>query len=78
MSKQKIIRYAGYDPQENRFPPRVVNLARRQIDVAKALELRAKGLRWREVGVLLASERRRRTPFCPQSIVQAIRHARQQ
>jgi hypothetical protein len=71
-----LIRYAGFDPKENDFSKlprkRFANKRKAEIDVEKALALRAKGLKWREIGVLLAFELRRRSPFTVEGVTNAI------
>lgn len=81
-----MIRYAGYDPEEDNFegielaPLHPVDAARRrnrghkprEIDVRLAMDLRAQGLTWMEIGARLAKEKLRKTPFHGSSICQAV------
>ena len=83
-----MIRYAGYDPTENDFS--MIDLTpmhwwcwtsehrpRRQpgIDPRRAAELRATGLKWREVADALTHEQGRAIRFTCQSVVAAVRRA---
>lgn len=77
MAVSELIPFAGYDPNENDFSmiklePRYGFDFGREINVKRAVELRAKGLKWREVSVLLAHECRRKIPFQPQSVMCAV------
>jgi hypothetical protein len=45
----------------------------RELDVAKAISLHNEGRSWREIGVILAAEIHRRTPFHAHSVSLAVR-----
>lgn len=47
-------------------------MARPQINTRRARELRASGLSWREVGVRLAKEERRRVPYQAPGVSSAV------
>ncbi len=62
--KRKLIPYAGWEPQ--------MKIKRGRINVKRALELRAEGLKWRDIGVILAADIGREEPFCSDSVMQTI------
>jgi hypothetical protein len=45
----------------------------REIDPLKAIRLSEEGRSWREIGVILAAEIKRRTPFQSLSVSRAVR-----
>jgi hypothetical protein len=46
----------------------------RELDPVRAISLRNEGRSWREIGVILAGEIKRRSPFEPRSVTRAIKH----
>lgn len=78
-----MIRYAGFDPDEDNFDG--VGLAplhrqdvqpRTTINIVRAGELRREGLGWAEIGRILAQDVGRRMPFTSQSVYAAVSYAR--
>jgi hypothetical protein len=68
----RLIRYAGFDPDENNFaisPP----LSRKAIDTDRARVLRSRGLTWDQVGIELAHEHGRPASYRDTSIINALR-----
>lgn len=63
---RQLIRYAGWEG------PPVRRVRREVIDVRRALELREQGMKWSEVGVILASEAGREEPYFGDSVRSAI------
>lgn len=69
---RKPIPYAGFDPTEYRPPGKRKGGRRREINVERALELKAQGLTYRDIGIKMAEEERRALPYTHDSISSAI------
>lgn len=77
-----LIPYAGYDPDENKNECCGLSMAagrlamaratRKLIDADRARELKAQGLSYREIGVILAREQGRSTAYIAQSVGRAL------
>lgn len=51
---------------------------RKTIDTQRAEMMRLKGIPWREIGIILAREDERETPYRDESVRKAVTRARQQ
>jgi hypothetical protein len=68
MSMKPLIPYAGFDPDNPRFI--------RNVPVARAAELRGRGLSWKEVARELTDETNRPVPFTADGVYAAVVRAR--
>ena len=81
-----MIRYAGYDPDENDFrgvdpaPLHASDLrapGKTRINIQRALALKSEGLCWRRIGEILATEENRPMKYTADGVSGAVYRMRQ-